>query len=69
MHSNRADRNAADVAERCRELSARPSRTFQKEPKTSASGDGEPDDASTYGCVNIETAENGLSLRKKGSWR
>lgn len=57
MHSNRADRNAADVAERCRELSARPSRTFQKEPKTSARGDTEPDDARTCSCVSIERAE------------
>lgn len=47
VHSRREERNAAEVAARSRELSARPSIAAQKEVKKSISGDdfGGVDDA------------------------
>lgn len=39
MHSSKEERKAADIAERWRELSARPSTAAQKEVKNSEKGD------------------------------
>lgn len=39
MHSSKEERKAADVAERWRELSARPSTAAQKETKNSEKGE------------------------------
>ena len=40
MHSSKEERKAADIAERWRELSARPSTAAQKEVKNSERGEG-----------------------------
>jgi len=48
MHSKRDARNAADVADRCRELKARLSIAAQKDLKKSGNGE-EEYDAMSYG--------------------